>query len=403
MKDLLTAVGLAISLASTANSTDRFFPDLSVTSPSGKYRVDANSPDNQETGFNSFQSRFTYRLIHTENNETVWTREQPMGKPVALSDDSTVTIPSPDEASPVAIYVSDTGATAIRTAWDELIVISLTGQVKGKTDLLEDAFSKEENEKYVHDTTAGPFWAGLSAWYFITTLDGEYFVVRPWWGRRIVIDVAAGTPIRPGTTLTSDAKTRERHLALLALQGNDKTESKRLSIKTAAYLAGVLKIKQAIPLLKKLEKSDCIDSSVFDGLSLSDDLRSGVDPNSYSTFSHRQIAQLSLRRLGVAPASLPCHSFETIKNGISSPFIVPELTRQRFAAMSELKQDMPAEQVLALVGAPDFISHDEWSYDFDGDDACSLTLTFSGQRVVAIRRDAPLWKSGHVRDRELAY
>src|SRR5262245_16686819 len=63
-----------------------------------------------------------------------------------------------------------------------------------KTKLLlgiKDAIPKRDYEKYVLDTTAGPKWEDYAFSYFVTVDGKDYFCVRTWWDRRIVLDLAA--------------------------------------------------------------------------------------------------------------------------------------------------------------------------------------------------------------------
>src|SRR5262249_7028958 len=59
-----------------------------------------------------------------------------------------------------------------------------------KTKLLlwiNDAIPKDDYEKYVNETTAGPAWEAYALSYFVT-IDGKtYFCIRTWWDRRIVL------------------------------------------------------------------------------------------------------------------------------------------------------------------------------------------------------------------------
>ncbi|MBD3674037.1 MAG: hypothetical protein HUJ26_10985 [Planctomycetaceae bacterium] len=396
---------LLLSIAtSPAKATDRYFPNITVHSPSGTYRVEATSPENKENEYSAFQSDFTYRFIDTMSGEVIWSRKQAMGKPFLIREDPPIRMSRPLEASPIDVYVSNSGWTVIRTHFDELIVVSRTGKDIGKHDLLEDGFTKQENRDYVHHTTAGPYWTGLSIWYFISVSGREYFVVRPWWGRRLFVDLKKGlVQNKDLKDLVETAKARETELILDVVHAKTHPDQSRLTQYQAAYLSGVLGIKEAIPFLRRFEKSEYSGSSVFGGLSFGEEYKNEVDPHSYYTLTHRQVAQLSLRRLGETPSALPCHIFKLENGDQSKPFFITSLKKPRHHNVESLKVGMDAKQVLELVGSPDFVSRETWSYDMDSDEPFSLNLTFDERRVTEIHRVQPLWESGHTRDYSLAY
>uniref|UniRef100_UPI00261C8686 hypothetical protein n=1 Tax=uncultured Gimesia sp. TaxID=1678688 RepID=UPI00261C8686 len=145
------------------------------------------------------------------------------------------------------------------------------------------------------------------------------------------------------------------------------------------------------------------ERSAVGGLSFDEDGNNEIDPHSDSTYGLRQAAQLSLRRLGVVPKPLPCHSFELVKDGKSIPFVPPAIERPRHEAVQKVKVGMSARDVLNHIGIPDYISDDTWSYDMDANPLFSITLTFDAHKVKAVKREAPLWKSGLSRDEVVAW
>ena len=75
----LSAVALGLLSTQDVQATDRFFHDISVKSPNGRYLVEAKSPDNAGGRWKkSFQSRFTYRLMDQIDGRELWSRQQPM-------------------------------------------------------------------------------------------------------------------------------------------------------------------------------------------------------------------------------------------------------------------------------------------------------------------------------------
>ena len=382
MKTLLSF--LLVVLAFCSFPTDRFYEDLHVSSASGRYRVDATSPDNAKEGYHPFQDDFTYRCVDTKTGDDVWTRKQPE-----------------TEGSPASILVSDSGVTIVHTAYENIMVISPTGKVSSKIDFLDDALTDDENRNYVHQTTAGPMWAGLSISYFFEHKSREYYAIRPWWGRRIIVDLKSGEIQKTTDKLSDACIVSEKEIVMKSLEKKPKNDNERFEQCLAIYLAGVLKMKKAIPYLRSAENSTVIGSSTSGGLSWGEDFDNEVDPHSYETYSIRQIAQLSLRRLGEKPKSLPCHSFEITMDGESKRFN-PILKNERHENVSKVKVGMSAKQILTLIGPPDFISYDKWSYDMGVSTPFTLTIKMDARKSTAIERQKPIWLNGLDRDEALA-
>ena len=383
MKTILSLLLVAFAFCNFA--TDRFYEDLHVSSMSGRYRVDATSPDNAKEGYNPFQDDFTYRCIDTRTDDTVWTRKQPQS-----------------EGSPARVMVSDSGVAVVYTAYDNMMVISPTGDVVRKIDFLEDALTGDENRKYVHHTTAGPQWAGLSISYFLEHKSREYFAIRPWWGRRVIVDVKNGEPQKAKDGLNDACLASEKEIVMKKLKTKAENDEEQFKQYMAIYLAGALKIKDAIPHLRNAEKSTLIGSSTSGGLSGDEDFNNEVDPHSYSTFSIRQIAQLSLRRLGEKPETLPCHSFEITEDGKTKPFN-PILKNARHENVDRVKAGMSAKKIMTLIGPPDFVSYDKWSYDMDASQPFSLTIKMDARKSTDVKRQKPIWLNGLDRDEALVH
>jgi hypothetical protein len=219
----------------------------------------------------------------------------------------------PKEGSPVAIYVSNDGWTAILTGLHELICVDPDGVDRANIALLTEGLSEEEQDAYVRHTTAGPMWAGYSLWYFLEAGERQLFVIRTWWGRRVVVDIEDGGVIGESAEIGAAARASEIQYILSILrtaemEGVD--ESEIGPILYAAYHAGRLSVTESIPFLKALEHSDYTGSSTLGGLSLLVDFKNEIDPHSYSTFTLRQVVQLSLRRLEETPSALPVHEFK---------------------------------------------------------------------------------------------
>lgn len=76
---IATVIVLA-AVASPARATDRYFPDSFAVSESGRFRVDAKSPDNAAEHQRPFASSFVYTLTDTTTKKVVWERKQPMSR-----------------------------------------------------------------------------------------------------------------------------------------------------------------------------------------------------------------------------------------------------------------------------------------------------------------------------------
>jgi hypothetical protein len=103
---VLYAVAMTAGVSPAAVATDRYFRDCFTVSPSGRYRVDAKSPDNAGDRPRPFASNFTYSLTDTSTNKVVWKRQQPMTREKGSS------FVYSTEGSPVALFVNNDGLVA---------------------------------------------------------------------------------------------------------------------------------------------------------------------------------------------------------------------------------------------------------------------------------------------------
>lgn len=187
-------VAVVAVVATAAVATDRYYPDLAAVSPNGRFRVTATSPVNSagDGQDRAFAKDFTYTLTDVVAKRTVWTRAQPSVREKGSLERRYT------EGSPMRIFVSDEGEVAAYVAGEDLIVLAKDdGERKARVDIL-GSFGTKDVKTYVSDTTAGPMWAQRSLWYFLAVPEGEggeehrYFVVRPYWHARIVVDLASG-------------------------------------------------------------------------------------------------------------------------------------------------------------------------------------------------------------------
>lgn len=393
-----------LAVAAPAFATDRYFRDLSITSPGGDWRLDARSPDNAEGQRRAFQRNFVYTLTDTRTSRTAWTRKQPE-----------------NEASPIAAWVRDDGWAVVRTAWDELMIFepgqgARTGCVK-----ILDQFPPDEHARHVHQTTAGPMWAQSALWYFADIDGGAHFVVRAWWGRRILVELAAGKVIPDAGPAHEAALAAERAaivsiLRQAAQNGEPPADPKTgeitdyelmIEIATAAQYAGREGVREAIPFLMLLEPWSYSGSWSTVPMFLDKPLPEGsVDPFSWGEYTLRFKVQTALRRLGAVPAGLPATSF-WIESADRAARARAEmvLDRPRAERAARVKPGMSPLEVLEAINAPDAVVAAQrsraWEYDMDDAEPYTLHLVWTTDNpptVAAIKRLPPQWREGNARD-----
>jgi hypothetical protein len=267
-----------------------------------------------------------------------------------------------------------------------------------------------EYEKWVHETTAGPEWAGLSLHYFSSSGNELFFTVRTFWDRRITLNVRQCKPaaVTPAISEILDAAERRTAMQILTSASGEKfvdahDGSVDFDVQTAAFIAGKLGIREAVPLLLQLEQLATEPSSstyVIDGLC-------------YKENRPRQIAQLSLRRLGVSSNGYPATFVEIpgTRPAWKMPFQFANTTRSKAAYL--ITVGMGVKDVARILGYPDYldgyhvrgIGDDDsvWEYDIDSAEPLTLRLIIHGEAVTNIDRLAPLWNATGLRDELLAH
>ncbi len=409
MKPAIVLGMLLLAVTAPAWATDRIFRDIVAASPNGRYRVEARSPDNAPGGqggraFRAFQASFVYSCTDTESGQTLWTRKQPMEDPTKPG-----AVVLGKEGSPVRIYVSDSGWTVICTGWDELISVDPNGVDGCHIGLLSAAMTEDERKNYVVRTTAGPMWQGHSLWYFLETDGRRLFVIRPWWGRHIIVDIAGGALLQEDPAVSAAVLAHEREFVLTKLKkgietrkdweenANHDREAAEAALDdlTAAYLAGKLGVREAVPLLRQLEGSP-LNLASSTAWSEEKPAEGGVDRSSWDEMTMRRVVHLSLRRLGETPGPYPGTRFFVYheKPGNLERYPTPEVKLPRAQSVGKVRKGMTPEQVLATIGAPDFNERDVWYYDMDTTDPFTLCVRWRKnalQGVVQVR--PPLWQT----------
>lgn len=397
---LLIALVFSFALPALTMATDRFFPNRSASSENGRYKITAISEDNKPGEFVPFASNFIYTLTDTHAKQEVWVRRQ-----------------SANEGSCTRLYVDSDGWVVIYTARHQLRSVDPNGADIGMVAILNDGISEAERKAYVAWTTAGPMWEDYSVWYFLEHEGDRLFVIRPWWGRRIIVDIQTGALVEITDQIADACLEYENCYAMrelrLAVDTQDQWDTDRHTdaiwpILTSAFLAGKLDLKETIPLLRQLETSNYSGSSSTSGFAFGAEFNGEIEPHSYSTFTLRRVVALSLRRLGEEPKQLPIHVFPVRHRNYEDNYdYQPKpLAQPRHTLVDKLELGMTPEQVLDLIGSPDFMVYFPWEYDMDADPPYTLALKWNGRKLSGIERiEPPRWKSddqeGQWRDREI--
>ena len=305
-------------------------------SDNGRYRLDCISEGPKPPQF---------KLTDLEGRKVLWSQERDRD----------------EEAT--AIFVHDDGRSVVKNLNHGLSFTNAKGEITGKVHLVDDAFTDEERDSYINETTAGPLWAdNLALYYFLEDSRRLLFVVRPWWGRQLLMDFDRGELIVPTRKITAMCKVHEEKLALRDLERaleNPDTIGQRFNspILPALLVVGQLASPEAAPLLEKIQDHT----------------------NEYT--AEGKAVDLALRRLGEEP-----------KRGVS-----------RDEKRKGLKVGMGRMDVLKQMHFPDFGIDEQWEYDIDTEQPFTLIIKWdeAGEKVVAIEEtDLPLW-SGKSRDQQM--
>jgi hypothetical protein len=391
-------IAFVLSIVMPANATDVFYLNKDRVSPNGRFKIEAVSPKNRDPEhIKAFADEFVYTLTDTKSGAKLWSRKQ-----------------GEDEGSCASLHIDDDGWVVITTGWNELLPVAPDGKVTGRIDILDEALTKDERRNFVADTTAGPMWAGYSEWYFNRHDQRRLFVIRPWWGRRIVIDLPKGALVEETPAMNAAFAAHETakvlhdlEQAVIRRETWDKDESceEVWPVLQASFLAGCLGVEAAVPYLEALQDSNYSGSSTSGGLGYGEDFSGRVNPHNYSTFTLRQVVRFALRRLGRVPKFLPCHEFEITADakGKDRPYQPKAKAAPGAANLKMAHKGMSAEETLDLLGSPDWITYDGWEYDIDVDPPVTLRLKWDARKVADVDILKPAaWNRKLVRERCIA-
>ncbi|MEL6109929.1 MAG: hypothetical protein AAFU85_28290, partial [Planctomycetota bacterium] len=228
---------------------------------------------------------------------------------------------------------------------------------------------------------------------FISLENRNLFIIRPWWDRRVAIDLEKGRAVEVTKAIDSACLERERLWSLSQLQKAvaSRQEWERdggrpaYHFLTAAYLAGKNGSREAIPLLSKLQDVEYSGSSVWSSSEYEPEDERDINPSHWEELTARRVVHLSLRRLGVAPGPYDCTKFDSHVERIDK-------NRPRADFASQARKGMKPRRILELIGAPDFNEADEWYYEIDAKDPYTLTLVWDVDGVKDIQQTRPpIW------------
>ena len=268
---------------------------------------------------------------------------------------------------------------------------------------IEHALPEADYDKYVHQTTAGPKWEDYALHYFVPISERPHFCVRTWWGRRILLDLAAAKHVSDEEAQETLRTAEERIVMERLRDGVAMMKGKHFKYLhqvnetlAAIHWAGQMKMQRAVPLLQQLEESDYVGTCSFVPMF---DLKPGeINPSSHCVYEIRRMVQLSLRRMGVKPAGYPATTIRTqAENDEDQTEALPKKRHEsRLDSADRVKKDMQPLEVLSMLGAPDYVDRWDrgavaWRYDMDAKPSFSLLVVIQ-QKVENIETWKPaLW------------
>lgn len=409
LSHVLPAVVLVATMASAAVATDRYFRDSFAISPNGKFRIDAKSPDNAGDRPRPFASNFTYTLTDTTTKKVIWERKQPMTREKGSSYAEST------EGSPIGVFVNDDGLVVARLSWETLLILdSVTGNKRGEADILK-AFPMGEQSKYVSQTTAGPHWSQESDWFFLSRPAkdkdpaGVYFVIRPYWNHRLIIDLTTGKHVdlgkhhnAPTPAALADAKDDIKRLLTAVME-----EETRRTI--ATLNAAPENLKDDGDYKVDWELATALHTIGFRQLTQCEERLGLIDkhfalrPKEVQDSHARLRAKVreALRAIGKTP--LPGYGVQLypyVNKGLfmtqdtDRPFKSCVPVEERAANAGKITAGMSVKDLTDLIGCPDAELYDQgrcYDYDIDGAEACTVRVCLdqSESSVLSVKKITP--------------
>jgi hypothetical protein len=242
-------------------------------------------------------------------------------------------------------------------------------------------------------------WCDQMLAYF--TAEQRHFVVRAWWGARLVIDLQQFRPI-DAPELTQELHRTECAIISAGLQqlvaetengaqpeyDSPSTDRLHCTVGTLVHFPGLLGLVEAIPWLRVLE------ARLVGGGHLWGRYR-------YAFHLGRKLTQIALRRLGQAPRGYPALTFldSEEREPLRTPQPGPIDGPTRHANLSLVRKGAALAEVYRLLGAPDEIGGGQrsgvgfWRYDIDHVSPYTVLLWLGENEAVKrmVRYLPPFW------------
>jgi hypothetical protein len=368
------------------------YPDVSGTSPDGRFTLEARSadngtiplPDGQPAIVQRWHQRnFRYQLLDTATRRVYWERWQGQGESspgsLHVSNDGW-SILQTSGFGPGFIAVSPSGTEALRVRIYP--VMDLYGPVAPPPPVVNPTTPTFDWPALgATGSTAGISWSRHSLPYFIRHAGQPFFVCRTAWDERVVLSLESaalipesehqGSPLAAAMDEEEQRWVRELLKSLAPLLDRPTFPNQYFtlnSLRVAFHLVGVHSMTGCIPLIRPWDRFDLPDSS-------DSSLAIGAD-GIVRTQALRPILNHSLQRLGETPSPLPAYCF-----GLGSEACLPDsqhrLQEDRAARASAIDPSMSALEVLELMRAPDHVaqqrhrrpdatyeSSETWEFDF---------------------------------------
>ena len=280
----------------------------------------------------------------------------------------------------------------------KLVVVRPDGWAKTKLNILGKLLSPQECEKRVIYTSAGADF-GNRYCYVVSDQRVSYFVMRTFWDRRVVVNLRESHLIKPPGALEAVLEQHERKYVLATLRAANSVKNleklsdwqEMRSLFMAIHMAGRLRVRESIPLLRTVEADPHINGS-FQADEFAQDSRSSH--YFWEEHEYRRAAQTALRRIGEKPRPLPAMTLDDVPTHNGVPWLkVPPKPREQ--QVDEVRLGLTPREVIRLLGSPDDANHiQQWRYDMDADRPFTLMLFWQhGQVKQIIKKTPPVWQN----------
>lgn len=365
-RDSFVLAGASARNGEPVPMTEVFFRDRIAWSPDGHLEAvacsQANRPENNVgtpwPGIPAFSRDFVYTVTDTASGRVLWERRQQVGEP-----------------SPKTLHVSDRGELVVEVDGG-FLVHSCEGHLVSELDLVRDFLQGDQDTEHLEWSTAGYKWPAGTLSYFYEDDEVRAFLLLTGTDLRCGADLVTGAPAGLGEAWDRRLLNLEEDVLVQVLERGPEPEERLWPLETAVILAGLRKVRAAVPLLQALESvagtEDTVPSLAFQG-------------EGRWTVSARRLrarVQLALLRLGVTPRGYATYLFENEEGR----FELPECLPDRELRAGEVEPGMSAVDVLLPLGSPNhiapnwfFATTDEdsvewWDYDLQDEERTLFTL-----------------------------